>query len=90
MGFIMAVGVRVAGFAANTLAVKSASLTFLLYLLPLGAIVGALISLYRGARPHKRYSISEAISDRLVPLLVRLRLGRGRSRSIVTGAEQSS
>ncbi len=89
MGFIMAVGVRVAGFAANTLVVKSASLTFLLYLLPLGAIVGALISLYRGARPHKRYSISEAISDRLGPLLSRLRLGRGRSRSTVTGAEQS-
>ncbi len=89
MGFIMAVGVRVAGFAANTLVVKSASLTFLLYLLPLGAIVGALISLYRGARPHKRYSISEAISDRLGPLLSRLRLGPGRSRSTVTGAEQS-
>ncbi len=89
MGFIMAVGVRVAGFAANTLVVKSASMTFLLYLLPLGAIVGALISLYRGARPHKRFSISEAISDRLGPLLSRLRLGPGRSRSTVTGAEQS-
>jgi lipopolysaccharide export system permease protein len=88
MGFIMAVGVRVAGFAANTLVVKSASLTFLLYLLPLGAIVGALISLYRGARPHKTYSISEAISDRLGPLLSRLRLGPGTSRSTVTGAEQ--
>jgi lipopolysaccharide export system permease protein len=89
MGFIMGVGVRVAGFAANTLVVKSASLTFLLYLLPLGAIVGAFISLYRGARPHKTYSISEAISDRLGPLLSRLRLGPGRSRSTVTGAEQS-
>lgn len=77
MGFVIAVGVRLAGFAANTLVVKSGGMTFLLYALPLGAILGAAISLKRGARPHKRYSPSDAFQERFAPLLARLPRWRG-------------
>lgn len=90
IGFLLAVGLRLAGFATNTLVVKSGTMTFLMYLLPLGAIVLALASLKRGARPHSRYSIGDAIKDRLEPLLGRLPLGRWRSvRAAGTGTNQS-
>ncbi len=78
IGFLIAVGIRLAGFAANTLVVKSGAMTFLMYLLPLGAIAGAAFSLKRGTRPHSRYSISDAVQDRLAPLLARLPLRRWR------------
>lgn len=79
LGFMVAVSLRLAGFAANTLVVKSAGLTFLLYALPLGAILGALVMLKRGARPHRSYSISDAFMDRFGPLLRRLIPARWRT-----------
>ncbi|MGD9668238.1 MAG: LPS export ABC transporter permease LptF [Hyphomicrobiaceae bacterium] len=71
-GFLIAVALRLAGFAANTLVVKSGAMTVLMYLLPLGAIAGAAISLKRGTRPHSRYSISDAVQERFGPVLARL------------------
>ncbi|MFV0367919.1 MAG: LPS export ABC transporter permease LptF [Hyphomicrobiaceae bacterium] len=79
MGFIIAVGVRVAGFAVNTLVVKSALFVPLLYALPLGAILGALISLKRGARPQSRISLVDTVSNHLAPLIERLPFGRRRA-----------
>ncbi len=78
IGFLIAVGLRLAGFAANTLAVKSSSLVFLMYLLPLTAIVGAAISLKRGARPRSRYSITDTLRERFAPILARLPILRRR------------
>lgn len=88
VGFLIAVGVRLAGFTANTLVVKSASLTFLLYLFPLGAIAISALSLKRGARPHKPYSVSEALKDRFGPLLERLPLRRSRG-TVAATADRS-
>ncbi len=90
VGFLVAVGVRLTGFAANTLVVKSGALTFLLYLLPVGAMIGALIALQRGARPHTSFSLGGALADRLGPLLARLlQFGRSRMRTAGAGREGS-
>lgn len=72
IGFTLAVAIRLVGFAANTLAAKSAAWTFSLYALPLAAIIGSIVSLKRGARPHRRISITDTLADRLSPLLARL------------------
>lgn len=90
IGFLIAVGLRLAGFAANTLVVKSSAFTFLMYLLPLGAIAGAIISLKLGTRPHSRYSYSDAVQERLGPLFARLALWRNRgARPAAAGADRS-
>ena len=68
IGFIVAVGVRIAGFAVNTLVVQSAMFVPLLYALPLGAIAGALLSLKRGARPQSRTSLFDMVSSRTATL----------------------
>lgn len=90
IGFLIAVGLRLAGFAANTLVVKSGAFTFLMYLLPLGAIAGAAISLKQGTRPHSRYSISDALKERLGPFFTRLAVWRIRgARPASTGPDRS-
>ena len=86
MGFLVAVGVRLTGFAANTLVVKSGAMTFLLYLLPVGAMIAAVIVLQRGARPHKSFSLSDTLADRFAPVLARLPFRRGRMRAAGAGS----
>lgn len=70
--FIAAVALRIGGFAVNNLATLKAGYVPLLYALPLLAIVISIISIVRGARPHRTFSIVDAIGDRLAPLLSRL------------------
>lgn len=90
VGFLLAVGLRLAGFATNTLAVQSGSMVFLMYLLPLTAIVGAAVSLKRGARPYSRYSIADSLQERFGPVLARLPFLRGRAaQSASTGSNRS-
>ncbi len=90
VGFLLAVGLRLAGFATNTLAVQSGSMVFLMYLLPLTAIVGAAVSLKRGARPYSRYSIADSLQERFGPVLARLPFSRGRAaQPASTGSNRS-
>lgn len=69
IGFALAVGVRLIGFAANMLVTRSAAFVPLIYALPLGVMAASALSIRRSARPHRRYSISDAIRDRLGALL---------------------
>lgn len=75
IGFALAVGVRLIGFAANMLVTRSAAFVPLIYALPLGVMAASALSIRRSARPHRRYSISDAIRDRLGALLSPLRRG---------------
>lgn len=90
LGFLIAVGVRLAGFAANTLVVKSSAFVFLMYLLPLGAIAGAVISLKRGTRPLSRYSLGDDLRERFGPLFTKLSFWRGDgARAASSGPDRS-
>ena len=85
MGFVGAVGLRLAGFAINTLVAAKAIYTPLLYVLPLGAILFSLISIKRGARPHRPMDVSSRLREWFAPVLRRLPL-RWRPQGAASGA----
>lgn len=67
--FVMALGVRITGLALNFVVVLSAAAVPLLYAVPLGAILLAVVAIYRGARPRGGTGLAERIADACAPLL---------------------
>lgn len=64
VGFAAAIGIRLAGFAVNTLVTKSGAFVVLLYALPIGASLLALVMIKRGARPHRSLSLTDLLDER--------------------------
>lgn len=77
-GFLIAVGVRIGGFAANNLVAMKAGVTPLLYALPVLAILISAVILKRGARPHRTIALGDLIADHFGPIRARLPWPRSR------------
>ena len=83
MGFLGAVALRMIGLAVNNLVVLKASALFLLYGLPLGAILLSMIFISRGARPGRGLGLSARLGEWFGPLVrvfTRPRLASGQAR----------
>jgi lipopolysaccharide export system permease protein len=77
IGFIAAVGLRMAGLAVNNLVVVKAGYVPLLYALPLVAAALAVVSVLRGARPRRGSGRFGDLHDAVVSwVAARLRIGR--------------
>jgi lipopolysaccharide export system permease protein len=66
LGLVAASGVRLVGLAFNNVVAVSPNLFFVLYLLPLSAIVLALVAMFTGAKPKVRNQRLEAVHDWLL------------------------
>ncbi len=72
VGFVSAVGVRMLGLALNNLVAVNALYVPFMYLVPITAMIFALIAIRRGAQPRKGPSLFDRINDGLAPLFQRL------------------
>ncbi|MEQ8825705.1 MAG: LPS export ABC transporter permease LptF [Filomicrobium sp.] len=72
IGFVAAVGCRMAGLAVNNLVVTSAALVPLMYIIPVGASGIALFYIVQNAKPRRGALLSERIGDLMAPVLARL------------------
>jgi lipopolysaccharide export system permease protein len=86
MAFLLAVGIRIGGFAVNNLATLKAGFVPVLYAVPLLTIAVALVLMVRGARPKAAISITDMFMDRFGPLLARLSRRSGAVGSPAGGA----
>ena len=71
MAFLLAVGIRIGGFAVNNLVTLKAGFVPVLYGVPLLTIAVALVMMVRGARPKATISLGDIVMDRFGPLLAR-------------------
>lgn len=76
IGFVGAVAVRMVGLAANNLVVLNASFIPVLYVIPIGGAVVAMVYIVRNAKPRRGVLISERFADLFGPLLERLSRGK--------------
>lgn len=72
IAFLIAVGLRIGGFAVNNLVTLKAGFAPVLYGVPLLAMAVAIVLMIRGARPQRTTSLVERVQDRLAPLAARL------------------
>lgn len=77
---VIASATRLTGLGMNNVVASNPNLFFVLYLLPLGAIVVALVAIRRNARPRLPNPKLEALQDKLRGVLESL-LGRFRKRT---------
>ncbi|MBU2582611.1 MAG: LptF/LptG family permease [Alphaproteobacteria bacterium] len=69
IGFVAAVGVRMAGLAANNLVVLNAAYVPLLYIIPLAVSGLAFVAVLRNAKPTSGPKLFDRIEDHLSPVL---------------------
>ena len=72
IGFVAAVGCRMAGLAVNNLVVTSAALVPLMYVIPIAASGGALFYIVHNAKPRRGLLLSDRLSDLFAPVVARL------------------
>ena len=96
IGFVIAVGCRMAGLAANNLVVMNPVFVPLFYVIPLAASAAAILQIIYNAKPRKKRLLSDRLGETFGPLVAwlsrfrrpRTQAGRDLPTTTFSGAER--